>query len=134
LSTLRPNAPINGTGYVALKDWVTLWLERLEIFFNRRFEDIEAKTTLALAGADKAVIKAEVATEKRFQEAREESSAKFDNIEKDIGALSKEIQQRRDKDIDRSTDAGRFTRSWVFPVVILGFIQAATLFWVMFHK
>jgi hypothetical protein len=107
--TDKPNGPPNGTGYVALKEWVTLWLERLEIFYNRRFEDLDAKTTLALSGADKAVSKAEAATEKRFDAVNEfrqtladqaaslmpraESISKFDNLEKDLNDLKSRIDR-----------------------------------------
>jgi hypothetical protein len=91
------------SNWVALRDYFTLWLERLEVFYTRRFEDLDAKTTLALAAADKAVTKAEIATEKRFEGVnefrgsladsnarmmpREEASSKFENMEKDLAAI-----------------------------------------------
>jgi hypothetical protein len=127
-----------GSGYVALRDYFTLWLERLEVFYTRRFEDLDAKTTLALAAADKAVTKAEIATEKRFEGVnefratladqaarlmpREEAQAKFENILKDISQITKEIQNRRDSLSERAEDAGRQTRGWLVPLIIIGAI------------
>jgi hypothetical protein len=64
--TDKPNREA-GCSFIGLRDYFTLWLERLEIFSNRRFQDLEEKTALALSSADKAVIKAETATEKRFE-------------------------------------------------------------------
>ena len=128
-----------GSGYVALRDYFTLWIERLEVFYTRRFEDLDAKTTLALAAADKAVTKAEIATEKRFEGVnefrqtladqasrlmpREEATSKFDNMVKDITALAKEIQDRRDLQHDRSQDR----QGWIIPLIVVGIIAIANL-------
>ena len=139
-----------GTSYVALRDYFTLWLERLELFYDRRFQDLDAKTTLALAAADKAVTKAEIATEKRFEGVnefrstladqaarlmpREEAMSKFENLQKDINTNAKEIQDRRNARDDQSRDASRFRQGWVIPMLVIGLIQAATLLFLVFHK
>jgi hypothetical protein len=141
-----------GVGYVELRDFFTLWIERLEVFYTRRFEDLDAKTTLALAAADKAVTKAEIATEKRFEGVnefrstladqaarlmpREESLSKFTTIEKDIGALDKEVQVLREQ---RSGVTGRelqrdqnrqdvsTKQSWLIPMLVIGSIASINL-------
>jgi hypothetical protein len=136
--TERPGQPC-GTGTVALRDYFTLWLERLELFYNRRFEDLDTKTTLALTAADKAVNKAETATEKRFEGVnefrqtladqasrlmpREEALSKFENMLKDIAALSKDIQDRRDMQYDKSLER----QGWIIPLVVVGIIAIANL-------
>lgn len=128
---------------VALRDYFTLWIERLEVFYTRRFEDLDAKTTLALAAADKAVTKAEIATEKRFEGVnefratladqaarllpREEAASKFENIQKDITAITRDIQARRDLDIDQSRSHSLDTRAWVIPMIGLGVISLLSL-------
>ncbi len=151
MHTDRPDGD-PGVGYVELRDFFTLWLERLEIFYSRRFEDLDAKTTLALAAADKAVTKAEIATEKRFEGVnefrstladqaarlmpREEAVSKFENLEKDIGSLDKEIQTLREQ---RSGVTGRelqrdknqhdtsTRQSWLIPMLALGTISLVNL-------
>jgi hypothetical protein len=148
----KPDYLVSPTSTVALRDYFTLWLERLEVFYTRRFEDLDAKTTLALAAADKAVTKAEIATEKRFEGVnefratladqaarlmpREEASSKFSNIEKDISALEKDIQKLRE---DRSGVTGRdlqrdqtrqdvsTRQSWFIPMLCLGLIAVVNL-------
>ena len=147
----HPEVP-NGTSWVALRDYFTLWLERLEVFYTRRFEDLDAKTTLALAAADKAVTKAEIATEKRFEGVnefratladqatrlipREEAQSKFDNIEKDITAMSKEIQALREqrsgitgRDLQRDQTRQDIStkQSWIIPMLVIGAISAINL-------
>ena len=151
---------LNGTSWVALRDYFTLWLERLELFYNRRFEDLDTKTTLALTAADKAVNKAETATEKRFEGVnefrqtladqasrlmpREEALSKFGNIEKDLNALDKELQTLREQ---RSGVTGRelqrdqnrqdvsTKQSWMIPMFIIGAIACINiilnLFWML---
>lgn len=142
IHTDKPNRD-PGVGYVELRDFFTLWIERLEVFYTRRFEDLDTKTTLALSAADKAVTKAEVATEKRFEGVnefrqtladqaarlmpREEALSKFTTVEKDLNALTKEIQNRRDADNQRRRDSSQFTRGWVIPVVIVGAIAVINL-------
>jgi hypothetical protein len=139
-----------GSSRVELRDYFTLWIERLEVFYTRRFEDLDAKTTLALAAADKAVTKAEIATEKRFEGVnefratladqaqrlmpREEALSKFENIQKDISSLTRDIQDRRDTIEDRARNAGQFRQGWVIPLVVIGLIQAGTLLFLVFHK
>lgn len=141
-----------GTSWVALRDYFTLWIERMEIFYSRRFEDLDAKTTLALAAADKAVTKAEIATEKRFEGVnefrstladqaarlmpREEAISKFSTFEKDISSLDKEIQKLRE---DKSGVTGRelqrdqtrqdisSKQSWLIPMLIVGGIAIVNL-------
>ena len=97
-----------GTGYVAIRDYFALWLHRLETYYDRRFSDLDTKTTLALTAADKAVTKAETATEKRFEGVNEfrgalsdqaanlmsrvESLTKFEAISKDLLAVIKDVQ------------------------------------------
>ena len=134
-----------GTSYVALRDFFTLWIERLEIFFNRRFEDLDAKTTLALNNADKAVIKAETATEKRFEGVNEfrqtladqaatlmprsEALSKFENMQKDITTLDKGIQEIREKgsnitgrDLQRDQNRQDIStkQGWIIPMAVIG--------------
>jgi hypothetical protein len=139
-----------GSSFVDLRDYFTLWLGRLEVFYDRRFQDLDAKTTLALAAADKAVTKAEIATEKRFEGVnefrqtladqaarlmpREEAMSKFENLQKDINANAKEIQDRRNSRDDQLRDASRFRQGWVIPMIVIGFIQASTLLFLIFHK
>lgn len=131
--TEKPGQPC-GRSYVDLRDYFTLWLERLEVFYTRRFEDLDAKTTLALAAADKAVTKAEIATEKRFEGVnefratladqalrlipREEAQSKFDNLQKDLAAIAKEVQDRRNAVSDRQQDAGQYRQGWVIPMIV----------------
>ncbi len=140
--TCKPEE-LHRTGYVALRDYFTLWLERLELFYNRRFEDLDAKTIAALAAADKAVGKAEIATEKRFEGvnelrgalsdqaatlmSRSEALVKFENMQKDIAALAREIQERRDAAALRSQNESRETRAWLIPVIVIGVIGAINL-------
>ena len=52
--TDKPSEPC-GTGYVALRDYFTLWMEQMEGFSERRFTDL-----------DKAVNKAEAGLERRL--------------------------------------------------------------------
>ena len=143
MHTDKPPCTPSSNSYVALRDYFTLWLERLEVFYNRRFEDLDAKTTLALAAADKAVTKAEIATEKRFEGVnefrqtladqagrlmpREEATAKFENMAKDISALDKEIQSRRERDQDQDKSQSAFKQGWIIPVIILGILSALNL-------
>lgn len=140
--TERPNRePVNTA--VALRDYFTLWLERLEVFYTLRFEDLDAKTTLALAAADKAVTKSEIATEKRFEGVnefrstladqaarlmpREEATAKFENIEKDMSTLGKEIATRRESDMSRSQRRSDDTRGWLIPLFVVGALSIVNL-------
>ncbi len=132
-----------GSTAVALRDYFTLWLERLEVFYSRRFEDLDAKTTLALAAADKAVTKAETATEKRFEGVnefratladqaarllpREEALSKFENLQKDVNAISREIQDRREAEQDRQRSRQHDTRGWLIPLVVVGSISVINL-------
>lgn len=115
----------------------------MEVFYTRRFEDLDAKTTLALAAADKAVTKAEIATEKRFEGVnefratladqanrlmpREEAVSKFDNMQKDINSLSKEVTDRRTLLSDRAEDSSRLRQSWLIPVVVIGVLGVINL-------
>lgn len=151
---------LSGTSWVALRDYFTLWLERLELFYNRRFEDLDTKTTLALTAADKAVNKAETATEKRFEGVnefrqtladqasrlmpREEALSKFGNLEKDIAALDKEIQALREqrsgvtgRDLQRDQARQDVTtkQGWLVPMLVIGSIAAINLIvnlvWIM---
>ncbi len=155
----RPNQD-PGVGWVEIRDYFTLWIERLEVFYTRRFEDLDAKTTLALAAADKAVTKAEIATEKRFEGVnefrqtladqaarlmpREEAQSKLENIMKEMSTLDREIQVIRES---RSNVTGRdlqrdqmrqdeSTRhSWMMPMIVIGGIAIINLiinlFWVL---
>ena len=149
--TDRPDRP-PGVGYVELRDFFTLWLERLEVFYARRFEDLESKTTMALTASDKAVTKAEIATEKRFEGVnefratladqatrlmpREESLSKFAAIEKDITALNKEVQALREQrssisarelERDQSRQDVTTRHSWLIPMLIVGGIAIINL-------
>ncbi len=140
--TCKPEE-LHRTGYVALRDYFTLWIERLEVFYTRRFEDLDSKTQGALAAADKAVTKAEIATEKRFEGVnefrstladqaarlmpREEAQIKFENMQKDISGLSREIQERREALAIREQDRTRDTRSWVVPMIVISIIATVNL-------
>jgi hypothetical protein len=141
-----------GASYVQLRDFFTLWIERLELFYAQRFEDLDEKTTLALASADKAVSKAEIATEKRFEGVnefrgalsdansrlmpREEALSKFAAVEKDIGVLNKEVQALREQrsgvtarelQRDQSRQDVTTKQSWVIPIFIIGGIAIINL-------
>ena len=141
-----------GTGYVEIRDFFTLWLERLELFYNQRFADLESKTTLALSESDKAKTKAESATEKRFEGVnefratladqaarlipREEAQAKFDSLEKDIVSLDKAMQAMRERgssitgrDLqrDQSRQDIAVRQSWFIPMLALGTIAVVNL-------
>ncbi len=145
MHTERPGNAPDGSSYVALRDYFTLWLERLEMFYTRRFEDLDAKTTLALAAADKAVTKAEIATEKRFEGVnefrhtladqaarlmpREEAQSKLENITKEISTLDRAIQviresrsnvTGRDLQRDQSRQDESTRHSWMMPMVVIG--------------
>lgn len=134
-----------GPSYVDLRDYFSLWLERLEIFINRRFDDLDSKTTLAVNNSDKAVIKAETATEKRFEGVNEfrqtladqaatlmprsEALSKFENMQKDITTLDKGLQEIREKgssitgrDLQRDqTRQDVATREgWMMPMIVIG--------------
>jgi hypothetical protein len=141
-----------GTGYVEIRDYFTLWIERLEVFYTRRFEDLDAKTTLALAAADKAVTKAEIATEKRFEGVNEfrstladqaanlmpraEAMSKFDNVYKDIDSLEKDVQKMREqgstvtgRELQRDQSRQDITakQSWMVPMIVIGGIAVINL-------
>lgn len=66
------NKPANSNN--GLKEYFTLWLETFERLmeerdkrYEARFKAADEKTSLALASSDKALSKAEAATEKRFE-------------------------------------------------------------------
>jgi hypothetical protein len=66
----------------------------LKVYFDQRFVDSEKAVSTALQAAEKAVIKAEVATEKRFNEVRREAddrssllAGKIDDLQ---GAVNRE--------------------------------------------
>lgn len=128
---------------IDIKEYFELWLKRLETYYDRRFEDLDTKTTLALSAADKAVSKAEIATEKRFEGVnefrqtladqasrlmpRQEALSKFENIQKDITTLDKAIQELRERgsnitgrDLQRDQiqqDVSK-KQSWFFPMIV----------------
>ncbi len=138
IHTDKPNRTCGHT-YVALRDYFTLWLERLEVFYNSRLEDLDARTTLALAAADKAVTKAETATEKRFEGVNEfrqtladqantllprsEANNRFENLDMEIKRLGREIQSRRDLE----DAAARQTKGWFIPMCVIGLVTLANV-------
>lgn len=147
------------TGWVAIRDYFTLWLERLELYYNRRFEDLDAKTTLALAAADKAVTKAEIATEKRFEGVnefrgalsdqtaklfpREEALSKFENMQKDITSIMTEIQRFREASSlstgrtsqqEKSKQSQETKQAWLIPFIAVTGLSVINLILNIFHK
>jgi hypothetical protein len=146
----RPSEP-NGSSWVALRDYFTLWLERLEVFYDRRFQDLEAKTTLALANSDKAVDKSDAATEKRFEGVNELRGALSDQaatfiprseylanhqaVQRDIESLAKEFRGMRESDSNRIQDSSRYKQGWIVPMFVVATIATLNLiinlFWML---
>lgn len=119
---------------------------------DRRYEDrftaMDEKTSLALAGSEKAVSKAETATEKRFDAVNEfrgtlsdqatnllpraEASAKFQSYDEKLEDMKKEIGSLRES---RSGSAGAkderavvvAQNNWGSHMLLLGLFSAASL-------
>jgi len=112
--TSQPNNSHNG-----LKEYFTLWLQRVEVLlderdrrYEERFKASDDKTSLALASSEKAISKAETATEKRFDNVNEfretlkdqaanlitraEVSTKFESYDDKLSSMQKEIQILRE--------------------------------------
>lgn len=120
--TSKPDNAHNG-----LRDYFTRWIEGIETLLterDKRYEDkfraADEKTSLALAASDKALTKAEAATERRFESVNEfrdtlrdqagtfitraEVNAKNSAYDDKLEVVRKEIQFLREAN---RTDVGR---------------------------
>jgi hypothetical protein len=113
--------------------------------YEDRFEAIEEKTTLALNASDKAVTKAELATEKRFEGVNEfrgsltdltstmmprsEASARFEALDNKNEDLKKEVASLREyrSGGEGKEKAGQHTISTIVSVVAVLIALAALL-------
>lgn len=138
MSEPHTNRPADGNDALTLRGlyaYFTLWLtnaERFDAERDRRYEDRsraqDEKTALALSAAEKAISKAEAATEKRFDAVNEfrgtlsdqaatllpraEANARFGNYDEKIAGLQKEIALIRElRGIEGGERAGRATLS-----------------------
>lgn len=84
-------------------------------YVDRRFEDLEKAVTVALSSAEKAVVKAETATEKRFEATNEfrqqlsdqtntfiprpEYAAQYKSLEEKVSMLTDRMNQDKGQDI-----------------------------------
>lgn len=69
---------------VSLKEYINDKLDNLEKSIDVRFQSVSTTTDSALAAADKATLKAEIATEKRFESVNEFRSTLSDQAAKFI--------------------------------------------------
>jgi hypothetical protein len=116
--------------------------------YEERFEAMDAKTGLALASSKDAVVKAEVATEKRFDSVnefretlrdqattllpREEAAARFKSMEEKVDQIKKDVEGLRESRSaasasDLTKEKGSSTNLTVLMMVIVGLFGVASL-------
>ena len=95
----------------------------LKAYVDRRFEDADKAVVAALSAQKEAVVKAEIATEKRFEQVRQEADARMNALGSKIDELKESTDQalgRRDQAV-----ASKSSNQWAVTTVMGVFMFAA---------
>jgi chlorite dismutase len=79
----------------------------LKSYMDRRFEDADKAVVAALSAQKEAVVKAEIATEKRFETVRQEADFRMNALASKIDGLQAAIDQNRGRAARDDRNEGR---------------------------
>jgi hypothetical protein len=105
----------------------------LRTYVDVRFEALEKQTSLALAAAEKAVTKAEVANEKRFENVNEFRQSLNDNArllmprveaEKELKVLSDQISNLTGRINSREERGVGMQNGWAYLIAVVAVISS----------
>ncbi len=116
----------------AVRDYFTLWLTKLEAFYDAQNAANKEALKAAFASAEKAGEKTEAA----LSEYKDVSNEWRKTVEGLINTLKEALALRGFNDVrtEKTEDRSRETRAWVWPMIGIGLIAIVNLILNLFHK